>query len=85
MDQDAQIVTVDAEIAADLIFVALFEKNPANDAAVALRHLCHNLTNLFFHLLVGHRLQNIYARIGKLFSRSIFEGRSSGRSPVLFQ
>ena len=58
MHQNTQIVAVDAEVAANLIFVLLLQKNCAQDAAVAFRHLgLYGLVEMLlfvFVLLVGY-------------------------------
>ena len=51
MQQDAQILAIDAKIAADFIFVALLQKDFTQNPPVALGHLLENLANFLGHFM----------------------------------
>jgi len=48
--QNAKIIASDAEIAANLVFIALFEKNVAEQAPVQFREFLQHIADLFFGL-----------------------------------
>jgi hypothetical protein len=59
VQQNSQILTVDAEVAADFILVALFDKDFAQQPAVTLGKLLQDRFDFFFGLLGDKRAQKI--------------------------
>ncbi len=67
----AKVIAVDAKLLADLIFVALFQNYGAQDAAVPLGKLIHDLLDQL-PAVAGHQLvERIGAGIGR-FDSGVF-------------
>ena len=62
---------IDAEIPADVIFIALFQKHLAENAPIPLGHFVQNFTDFLFHLLGGDCPEHIHCRIGQLVLRLV--------------
>jgi hypothetical protein len=49
--ENSEVLTVYSKLAADLIFVALFEKQGLDQAPILVRKLPHDAANLLLHLV----------------------------------
>jgi predicted DNA-binding protein (UPF0251 family) len=85
VQEDAQVIAVDAKVAANGILVALFEENFAEKPAVALGHLLEDLPNLLCHLLVGDSAQHVDVGGGKVPFFVVVEGIVPGVCPVVLE
>jgi hypothetical protein len=80
-----QIIAIDAEVAANLIFVPFFKKNLPQQAAVFFGQLFENLADLSLQLLRHHGTQNVDVRRGKVLVFFIFQRTVALRRPVMLQ
>lgn|SRR5579871_364415 len=85
MEQNSQVIAVNAKVAADVVLVALFEEHFAQQAAIALRHFVENLADFLRQLLTGDRPQDIDAE-GREVLFLIFVKRAVARGrPVMLE
>jgi len=84
VDQDTEIVPIDAKISADLVLVAFFKEHSANDSAISLRHFFQDFAHLFLHLL-GNGAEDVRLGIRQICGGLILKGTGPGRGAVLFQ
>ena len=59
MQQYPEILPVHAEFRANLIFIAVFQKNPFQQLAVAFAELVQDLAHCLLRVLRNHRVKNI--------------------------
>src|SRR5579883_549768 len=85
VNEDAQVVAIDAKVAANLVLVALFQEHLAKDAAVAFGQIVKDLAHFLFHLPGRHGTEYVDCRVGNLVGCLVFKRASAGRSAVLLK
>jgi len=64
--EDSQVLAVHTKIAADLVFVTLFEKQGLNQAAVPVGKFPHDAAHLLLHLVQREDITNCQSWIGNV-------------------
>ena len=85
MQQDPQVIAVDAELAADFVLVTLFEEDFAEQTAVSLRKVFEDFANFVLHLFGGDRAYEIYDGGGEVLLVLFFERCATSRGAIVLE